>query len=1492
VSTYNGAGTILIGKTVTTTSADGLTITVQSDLDGNGTIDQISTATTILGANGSETDTVTVFNANNAQIAKYQTIISGDGKTVTSTRDVNGNGTIDDSSSIVRNADGSTTTVNRTYAVGILTSSATRTVSANGLSSTLATDLDGNGTIDQSTTNVIVLNADGSKAETITDLDAAGIAKNRTVVVTSANGLTKTTNWAAVDTTISRSKVDTTVLNADGSTAETVDYKKANGSLESRTVTSVSANKLTTTVTKDVNGDGAIDLTTTTVTAADGSVTTTTTGPDTTANALGTGAYTTAPSSTSKTTTVSANGLNSTTLNGATSVDYLPDLPDKRTTETTIGADGNTVQILKAYHSATLSEQTKTTTAGDGLSTTREWDLNGDGTYDRKETDVTAVNANGSTAHTVNKFEGANQTSSFVTTTSANGLSVTTSLDLLGTNPLSQESTDVTTVNTDGSTTRTVTNYKADGSQLSKFITTIPSDGRVVTTQEDIDGVAGIDRVTIDDTRRLADGSVLETIKRTIPSGTLLDCTTKTTSSDGRLISISRDADGNGTVDQTVVTTKAVDGSVTTVITDFSAANHKSSTTKISTSADGLSTTTEWDFDANGTVDQTRRINATNLGNGITETKSRDGMGPSDTFLDKSTTYTSDDGRSSWTGVDYNASSGGFDNTDSIITKADGSTVEGIHNSNRDAAHLAPGVIYWKSAIPGNVIIKTSADGLTTNSWYDYDSNGTDPVNLADTSVSNYEVTAVSQVQIDGSVATTIIEKNSSGAVIAKGAITTSADGFTTTLLKDAENNGTYEHRETAVKHIDGSVRKVVTETNTSGAVIQTATTDVSADGKSVHSVTTDGSNHRTEDFLVKADGTAVQITFVGADEAVRSVHTIDKDGKLTGGTIYDPKNTDPWTRVEQSYTGGTKTLEKQFMDNGTRAEFVFDAVSGQQLSDMTFDAANRVIATETYSSGIIASAVLYDPGNANPWTRVEQSYTGGKETLEKLFMDNGTRVEITFDATGRQLTSTTFDAANAQSWAFIQISYNTAGQQISEIDKFDNGTRAELTYDGPTQYVMGIKRFNAGGALTQTLNADQAEAEFAYDALQNFDLPYYLQANPDVAQNWHNGSAERHFMMYGWKEGRLPKAGYLMPARHTLDLSRTFPNIFNPPSTGGGGGGGNGDSHGRGPVALDLNGDGQVELNQLASTPDGLAPHFDWAGTGTPQQTSWVGSGDGFLAIDLAADGSVGADGIINQAKELQFNLWFANGAAAVSDLDGLRLAFDSNGDDQLDSQDARWGEFRVFQDANQNGVSDAGELKTLSEAGITRIGLVSDPEAAVQYNDGSEMVGTSWYETIDQTRHLVGDITLVSRFDETMVGSTGNDLYQFGAGDGAASIIESGTSNDNDELDFGGGIDWNELWLSQQDNNLVVSVLGTSDKVTVSGWFANPGNIVETIKSGDGKVLHSSDVATLVAAMAGFDPATSPTGSGIQPNDARLGDPNQTGTIAAAMQQTWMAA
>jgi Ca2+-binding RTX toxin-like protein len=172
-------------------------------------------------------------------------------------------------------------------------------------------------------------------------------------------------------------------------------------------------------------------------------------------------------------------------------------------------------------------------------------------------------------------------------------------------------------------------------------------------------------------------------------------------------------------------------------------------------------------------------------------------------------------------------------------------------------------------------------------------------------------------------------------------------------------------------------------------------------------------------------------------------------------------------------------------------------------------------------------------------------------------------------------------------------------------------------------------------------------------------------------------------------------------------------------------------------PVVLDLDGDG-LEI----AIQTGLAEaYFDFDGNGYRERTAWVGKDDGFLVIDLAANGSAGADGKIDQAKELVFTKWVEG---STSDLDALRAKFDSNHDGVLDANDTRFGEFRVWQDKNQNGITDAGELRTLTQAGIKQIGLVSDRKSSV-LADGSIVQGQAQYVTSDGLTRTVGDVGLM---------------------------------------------------------------------------------------------------------------------------------------------------
>lgn len=64
------------------------------------------------------------------------------------------------------------------------------------------------------------------------------------------------------------------------------------------------------------------------------------------------------------------------------------------------------------------------------------------------------------------------------------------------------------------------------------------------------------------------------------------------------------------------------------------------------------------------------------------------------------------------------------------------------------------------------------------------------------------------------------------------------------------------------------------------------------------------------------------------------------------------------------------------------------------------------------------------------------------------------------------------------------------------------------------------------------------------------------------------------------------------------------------------------------------------------------------------------------------------------------------SGGGDGPTDLDRL-AAFDSNGDGLLTSADARFSEFRVWRDLNQNGATDQGELFGLAELGINSINL-----------------------------------------------------------------------------------------------------------------------------------------------------------------------------------------
>ena len=88
---------------------------------------------------------------------------------------------------------------------------------------------------------------------------------------------------------------------------------------------------------------------------------------------------------------------------------------------------------------------------------------------------------------------------------------------------------------------------------------------------------------------------------------------------------------------------------------------------------------------------------------------------------------------------------------------------------------------------------------------------------------------------------------------------------------------------------------------------------------------------------------------------------------------------------------------------------------------------------------------------------------------------------------------------------------------------------------------------------------------------------------------------------------------------------------------------------------------------------------------------------------------------------------------------------------------------------------------------------------------------------------------------------------------------------SNEN-EISFGEGITYDRLWFSRDSDSLNIQVLGSSDGMTIEGWYTefdyghhHKDFIVEEFETSDGAELEAKRVELLVQAMAAFSPTPS---------------------------------
>ncbi|UIY31389.1 hypothetical protein LZK73_30220 (plasmid) [Neorhizobium galegae] len=873
---FNTDGTIESERKLIT-SADGMSRTLQIDLEGDGVADRIQTDVTVLNGDGSTTRTLTNLDGGGVLQDRTITLTSSDRKTVRISRDLSGGGIVEQEEVRVSGADSSlTVTVRNANADGTTKDRTVTVTSGDGLSKTEHSELTGSGAINVSVVTATIANPDGSRVETVSTYSGAGIGasnKSRSVESqTSADGRSKAVSTdengdGTIDSIWSRE----ISAAADGSSVTTETEANNDGSRRSRTVTEINADGLSRTVREDADGDGDLDMITTDVTlvGADGGKTQTVT----TAN----GDLSTRSRSTKS---WSADGRTR-TISIDTDGDGAVDSSE------TISVDsGITTDTVLSYspNGSTLTGRKVSTISADGLSRSDETDLNADGITDLRSHTNVVRNADGSSTTTTTQFNGAGsvQISKSVVDVSANGLTTVVRRYNGADNIADTTSTDTTFLNADGSIVRALIQL-AGTKQVSRTVTVTSADRNSETTSSFING--NTTAAQISSTTTKADGSKVLNVSTYSPNGAiLLARTTTMISADGLTTTVTVDLNGDSNIDSRNIETLVLnaDGTTSKTMTAYRgsevAAANRVAETVTTTSANAQSVTRLVDLEGDGRFDRLITDQASiNLDGSNTRVVSQlNGAGT--TLIDRTVTTITANKMLSVQQSDLDGD-GAVDRTttDQTVIQSDGSTIRTV--STVDATgHLM-----------GQVVTTALPDGRSGSIATDLNGDG------------GFDIVEAVSIAANGDVVNTVSRFAPDGAhLINKTVKTAAANGLESRIQEDSDGDGDFDRltRSTTVINPDGS--KTVTATIFNGDGMVRA-------GKTISTTSADGLTTNVKDFIdgdeiadlttvttrsLNADGSISQVVdeFGGANynKLTHRSTVISADGRNSGETFSD----------------------------------------------------------------------------------------------------------------------------------------------------------------------------------------------------------------------------------------------------------------------------------------------------------------------------------------------------------------------------------------------------------------------------------------------------------------------------------------------------------------------------------------------------------------------------------------------------------------------------
>ncbi|MEK0427880.1 MAG: hypothetical protein RL001_407, partial [Pseudomonadota bacterium] len=163
-------------------------------------------------------------------------------------------------------------------------------------------------------------------------------------------------------------------------------------------------------------------------------------------------------------------------------------------------------------------------------------------------------------------------------------------------------------------------------------------------------------------------------------------------------------------------------------------------------------------------------------------------------------------------------------------------------------------------------------------------------------------------------------------------------------------------------------------------------------------------------------------------------------------------------------------------------------------------------------------------------------------------------------------------------------------------------------------------------------------------------------------------------------------------------------------------------------PIILDLDGSGLSTI----SVDNGVS--FDIDNDGQVEKTGWIARNTGLLVRDLNEDALINHGGeLFGEGTVLRNGARAANGYVALAEMD-------SNHDGVINLLDQGFGSLKIWQDLDNDGVSDQGELKSLSAHGIAELSLKHQASDLI---DQGNLIGLMGSYTTDQGEvRTMGDV------------------------------------------------------------------------------------------------------------------------------------------------------